>query len=274
VGWWFDFIAGWTAGTCGTIVGYPLDFTKVRIQTGHYKNIVDVITKTYTAEGLSGFFKGITAPLITDGFVDFLTFGVFGVCKRLLQKDSKPLTNYEIAMAGAATGAFVSVLVTPSEMAKIRLQIQVQSKEKSLYRGTFHCLSHVYRHQGIKEIYRGLPITFCREVPGYSIYFTSYEYLRGIFGKNGSITFLGQLMAGGLAGSALWFCVYPIDVIKTRIQMAPSNLSLLSMASEMYRRDGFFSFYKGITPTLVRAIPVNAVIFLVYEKMIELSHYL
>jgi len=56
--------------------------------------------------------------------------------------------------------------------------------------------------------------------------------------------------------------------------MIRTHLSFVAIALEMYRAEGILSFYKGLTPTVIRSFPVNAVIFLVYEKLIELSHYL
>lgn len=58
------------------------------------------------------------------------------------------------------------------------------------------------------------------QVPGFASYFMTYEYLsRSWSGSNGEVSPFVVLMAGGIAGSASWVFSYPLDVIKSRIQV-------------------------------------------------------
>jgi hypothetical protein len=64
---------------------------------------------------------------------------------------------------------------------------------------------------------------------------------------------------------------YPFDVMKSRIQTLPDTAPAVAStmrftAQEMIREQGWRSFYKGLSPALVRSIPTNAVTFLVYES--------
>ena len=65
----------------------------------------------------------------------------------------------------------------------------------------------------------------------------------------------------------------PIDTIKTRLQKTPSMPDdtamsrVMRIAREMWKQEGSRSFYKGITPRIMRVAPGQAVTFTVYEYL-------
>lgn len=42
---------------------------------------------------------------------------------------------------------------------------------------------------------------------------------------------------------------------------------IMVIAKDMWRREGVRSFYKGITPRVLRVAPGQAIVFAVYERM-------
>jgi len=75
---------------------------------------------------------------------------------------------------------------------------------------------------------------------------------------------------GGLAGEALWIASYPFDVVKSKMQTDGfgSNQNFKSMRdciAQTWAKEGGRGFWKGIGPTLVRAMPVSAGTFAVVE---------
>ena len=69
---------------------------------------------------------------------------------------------------------------------------------------------------------------------------------------------------------AYWSAFYPADTVKTEMQTrqtgsAPAK-SFFSTFRDIYRASGLRGLYRGLTPTLMRAMPANAAVFLVYEK--------
>ena len=75
---------------------------------------------------------------------------------------------------------------------------------------------------------------------------------------------------GGLAGEALWLASYPFDVIKSKMQTdgfgaAQKYKSMRDCFGQTFRAEGARGFWKGIGPTLLRAMPVSAGTFAVVE---------
>jgi len=60
---------------------------------------------------------------------------------------------------------FSTVVATPVELVKTRLQVQIDSKSNSYYKGIFDCLRKTYNSKGIRGIYKGNLITNLREIP-------------------------------------------------------------------------------------------------------------
>ena len=68
---------------------------------------------------------------------------------------------------------------------------------------------------------------------------------------------------GGLAGEALWLSSYPFDVVKSKMQSDGLGAerkyrSMRDCFAKTYRGEGLRGFWKGIAPTLLRAMPVSA----------------
>ena len=80
--------------------------------------------------------------------------------------------------------------------------------------------------------------------------------------------------AGGLGGMACWTVVYPVDVIKSKLQTQsakwPEYRGILDCGVALHRSGGMACLYKGIGPCLVRAAPANGVAFLLYEQTSKL----
>ena len=66
----------------------------------------------------------------------------------------------------------------------------------------------------------------------------------------------------------------PFDVLKSVIQTAPAGtpsreLTMAHVARTSYRVHGGSFFFKGLAPAIIRAIPVSAVTFYVYERCLD-----
>jgi len=81
------------------------------------------------------------------------------------------------------------------------------------------------------------------------------------------------LAAGGIGGMAFWVSIYPVDVIKSRMQADtpdPSKRIFTSMTKTfqiIMKENGPSGFFKGFAPCMLRSFPANAVAFLGYEQV-------
>jgi len=214
--------------------------------------------------------------LIGEGFICFFTFGTNGTIKRSIHPDvTSPMTYFEFFIAGSISGIIASFIVTPSDCAKIRLQLQYDSKNQSKYHGTVDCLTKILKEEGLRSLFKGLPITFIRDVPAWGAYFASFELLRNkTSNEDGTTTLLRKSLSGGIAGAISWMMIYPADVIKTNLQKESTKETILMITKKLYNKGGIKVFYRGTAPTLIRSIPVNAIVLVVYEDLVKWSHAL
>ena len=152
-------------------------------------------------------------------------------------------------MAGA-TSLFLYI---PPELLKTRAQL-----EKSKYMKYSEIVPIIYRERGIRGFFQGYWITFLREVPGWGLYFGSFEYFKQHY---------GTYISGGIAGFLSWVPALPFDVIKTRIQKSEVPLSMVEASRNLYAEGGFGIFFKGFVPLLVRGTMINMLVLPVFDYM-------
>ncbi|KAK4124124.1 mitochondrial carrier [Parathielavia appendiculata] len=180
---------------------------------------------------------------------------------------------------------------------------------------SWHITTHLLRTTGLRGLYVGGTVTALRDSIGYGFYFWGYELCSrwwddALFllpsssstttttttsssSHEDSSTTMNEaarvLLCGGLAGIITWASIFPLDVVKTRVQTqrtpllgddrqninAPlprKRLGAWDMAKETYREGGLRPFFRGLGVCSVRAFIVNAVQWAVYEWiMVELG---
>ena len=84
-----------------------------------------------------------------------------------------------------------------------------------------------------------------------------------------SLSFSKAMVAGAAAGVMEHLAMFPVDTIKTNMQVAPaypaSPSSLLQTTRLIVREQGVLRLYRGVTAVVVGAIPSHAVNYAVYE---------
>lgn len=211
---------------------------------------------------------------------------------------------------------------TPTELVKCRVQLAGQGQGSGTEgrggigreKGSWQVAKHVLRTEGIKGLYFGGAVTALRDSIGYGFYFWSYELSsRWMVAASASSSSSGEssssssssqaggiftseasrvLLCGGLAGIITWASIFPLDVIKTRVQTqgilgvgassASSEQTALldqttaaqrkqrplgawEVAKLTYREGRVKPFFRGLTVCSVRAFIVNAAQWAMYE---------
>lgn len=263
-----EYLAGTVGGMAGLIVGYPFDTVKVRLQhpetAGKYTHGMWRTFSTIIAEErFVGLFKGITSPMVTLAPLNGLVFGGYGYFLRLqAPSPAERPSLWQVTLAGTLTGILASTVTTPTELIKIRQQTMTSS---SGLPSTREVVRGIYARHGLPGLYRGITATMCRDA-GYGPYFFAYE-LTTRLSPSSAFT---PLLAGAVAGIIGWLATFPFDVVKTRMQSFDRDgsgpyRSTWSTARASLREEGWGVFWRGLWPTLVRAVPVNMATFGAFE---------
>lgn len=285
-----DFLAGGFGGMCLVTAGHPLDTIKVRLQTQPtpkageqllYKGTWDCALKTVRNEGFFGLYKGMAAPLIGVTPMFAVCFLGFGIGKKLQQKTpDEKLTAVQLFNAGMLSGVFTTAIMTPGERIKCLLQVQAAGTGPKLYKGPLDVVKVLYKEGGIRSIYKGTCATLLRDVPASGMYFMTYEWLKNVLsppGKEGELSPVRTLVAGGMAGMFNWLVAIGPDVLKSRLQTAPEGKypnGIRSVFVDIMKNEGPRALFKGVAPVMIRAFPANAACFLGYEVAIKFLNYM
>ncbi|KAH8549359.1 mitochondrial carrier domain-containing protein [Umbelopsis sp. PMI_123] len=276
-----DCVSGTFGGILQVLVGQPFDTVKVRLQTQSrtnplYSGMLDCVRKTRAREGYAGFYKGTTTPLVGIGACVSIQFVVLEYMKRTMSQGNQnvALSNAQLCVAGGVAGIANSVVSGPVE--HIRTRLQVQTGTGTGYSGPIDAISKIYRSYGIRGIYKGQMMTVLREGVGYSAYFACYEYLvqQTMDSQNltrKQIPTTQVCLYGALSGYAMWGMMYPLDIIKSKLQTDSLDVSkrqyrsAIDCARQVLATEGVKGFFRGFGPCMLRAAPVNAVTFLGFE---------
>lgn len=83
---------------------------------------------------------------------------------------------------------------------------------------------------------------------------------------------LALLAFGSVSGSVGATTVYPLNLVRTRLQASGSSghpqkyTGIADVAIQTYNRDGWRGFYRGLFPTLAKVIPAVSISYVVYEQ--------
>ncbi|KIM86826.1 hypothetical protein PILCRDRAFT_816075 [Piloderma croceum F 1598] len=268
-----ELIAGSAGGAAQVLVGQPLDTIKTRAQIapkGMFKGPMDILKQTVRKEGFFALYKGMASPLVGIAGVNSLLFASYGISKRIISPFPQ-LSLPETSLAGAMAGAANAVLASPVEMFKVRMQAQYGSATDKRLRDV---VREMWSQWGFRKgVMRGYWITLVREIPAYAGFYTAFEFTKRRF----QITYGQQLpvwallTSGATGGIAYWLACYPLDVVKSRVQLRatpPTGTPVQYIAHELktiVSESGLTGLFRGLSPSLVRSIPAAASTFAAFE---------
>lgn len=270
-----DLLAGSLGGAATVAVGQPLDTVKVKMQTfpQTYPNSIKCFMLTLKNEGLfRGLYAGTTPSLAANVAENAVLFCAYGYCKQAVSmvtgRHGADMTVLDKATSGFFAAFFSSFALCPTELIKCKLQALRETKSDPI--SATALTKRIIKTEGVPGLYNGLTSTIAREMPGYFAFFGGIEGTKFLLAKYTPIKDeshpMMPVMAGGVGGMCLWLTIFPFDLIKSRIQVENSKLSLSTMLVKIIREEGFRTLYRGLTPTLVRTFPATAALLFTIEK--------
>lgn len=220
---------------------------------------------------MTAFWKGAVPTAFGMALENAMAFGVNEALKRAFPNDSEsqstggPPNLLKPFAIGAFTGCCSALVLLPSEIVKAKLQVVVGENATA---GSI--LREMVKRQGYTSIFVGLDAQLARDASFYAFFFGSYEVF-----CYGFRTYVPQMpdelnyfLSGGFAGMFGWAVAMPFDVPKTNVQSRYDTRVIGSYLPELVkiaRQRGLGGLYSGLGPTLVRAFPANAALFLGVE---------
>lgn len=227
-----EYIIGYSAGIAQTLVGYPLDTIKTRLQCT--KTRINT-GSTMNSKLSSKLTVGMRFPLVNSTIINTMTFGNKDTFQRITGNE---LLSY--TLVGITNG----IVQTQLDYCKVKAQA----------RGSLPKFPR-------KFITTGMPYSVALEAFSMPIYFSTYHFLKD---KRGYSDF----NSGGWAGVNCWLWSYPIDTLKTRSFMNP-GLKLWDLI-KIPGGGGIYGLYRGLGIALLRAYLVNGAVFSTYNFLSDI----
>ncbi|KAJ5042136.1 uncharacterized protein L3040_004693 [Drepanopeziza brunnea f. sp. 'multigermtubi'] len=215
-----------------------------------------------------------------------------------LYQREKPLPLSALWLTGAISGAFTSLVLTPVELVKCKIQVPAGANP-TRSPTPLTVIKEVWRHQGLKGFWNGQLGTLIRETGGCAAWFGSKETVTLMFRHSNSkstpsppsskkqslktqtlpttpelgfapLPLWQQALAGASAGMSYNFLFFPADTIKSRMQ----TVSLSSKVPQVkfwdegmaiWRQYGMKGLYRECGMTVARSAPSSAFIFIIFD---------
>uniref|UniRef100_A0A1A8CY76 Mitochondrial glutathione transporter SLC25A40 n=2 Tax=Nothobranchius kadleci TaxID=1051664 RepID=A0A1A8CY76_NOTKA len=206
---------------------------------------------------------------------------------------SNGITPLQQMVASCSGALLTSLLVTPLDVIKIRLQAQKSpllkgkcfvycnglmdhvcvcengwSRAIGPFSGTFDAFYKIVRCEGIRSLWSGLPPTLVMAVPATVIYFTCYDQLcAALKVRMGDCAQQAPLLAGAIARVGSATVISPLELIRTKLQsQKQSYRQLTACIRSAVEAEGWRSLWRGLGPTLLRDVPFSAIYWHNYER--------
>ncbi|KOS16620.1 Amino-acid transporter arg-13 [Escovopsis weberi] len=258
-----DIIYGSIAGMVGKFIEYPFDTVKVRLQSQpdhlplQYTGPLDCFKQALRADGVSGLYRGISAPLVGAATETSSLFFFENAAREILYgtgyaSREQGLSLPSLWLTGAISGVFTSFLLTPVELVKCRIQAPAHPHSHSHAHGggggggsgapaaplrPLPVIREVFRHEGIRGFWHGQLGTLIREAGGCAAWFGAKETVTKMFyglrARSAAsqaerdavlsrpLPLWQQAVAGASGGVSYNFLFFPADTIKSRMQTSP-----------------------------------------------------
>ncbi|KIK91292.1 hypothetical protein PAXRUDRAFT_830968 [Paxillus rubicundulus Ve08.2h10] len=313
-----DIAFGSIAGIISKVFEHPFDLTKVRLQsqvldaTARFNGPADCLVRTWKNEGVRGLYRGLPAPIfgaMVENATLFLSYTQLQNAIRWInaRPPSEDPTLPKLALASAGAGAITSFVLTPVELVKCKMQVQMLTPNVSSIStsptpfgptgaarikaqtlpGPISVLMSVIRNTGFRGLWLGQTGTLIRETGGSSAWFTCKEFVGMQLIKRRAEASGTQLtrkdilpwesaLSGACAGAVFNLSLFPADTVKSTIQtegeLRPRGKGVppptfLGTAKALYKAQGMRGLYAGCGITVARSIPSSAIIFLIYDGL-------
>lgn len=170
-----------------TTVTYPLDLLRTRFAAQGkdrvYESLAASVRDITKHEGLPGFFRGLSAGVAQIVPYMGLFFALYEGLKPAMAGVSLPLESLGSgeALAGVIASMASKTAVFPLDTVRKRLQVQGPTRGRYVhrnipeYKGVAGTVRAIIRREGVRSLYRGLPVSLIKAAPSSAVTVWTYE---------------------------------------------------------------------------------------------------
>lgn len=238
--------------------------------------IATAVARIYAEGGVLAFWTGNGLSVIKILPESAIKFFTYETSKQALAKywdkveDPRDISGASRFVSGGIGGITSQLSIYPIETLKTQMMSSAGHKRTLL-----SAARRVWGLGGLRAFYRGLTIGLVGVFPYSAIDMSTFEglklaYLRSTGKEEPGV--LALLACGSISGSVGATTVYPLNLVRTRLQASGSSghperyTGILDVVQKTYARDGWRGFYRGLLPTLAKVVPAVSISYVVYES--------
>ncbi|KZS97948.1 mitochondrial carrier [Sistotremastrum niveocremeum HHB9708] len=286
-------LAGGIAGAISRTATAPFDRLKVylitrapelaslsggpKVVTHGAHALAGAIRSIYAEGGVLGFWVGNglnIAKIFPESAIKFLSYES---SKRFFAvywdhvEDSRDISGLSRFVSGGIGGITSQLSIYPIETLKTQMMSSTGRQERTLIQAA----KRLWGLGGTRAYYRGLTIGLVGVFPYSAIDMSTFEALKLAYIKSTGKQDPGVLATlgfGSISGSVGATSVYPLNLVRTRLQASGSTghpqqyTGIWDVAAKTMEREGWRGFYRGLLPTLAKVVPAVSISYVVYEQ--------
>jgi solute carrier family 25 (mitochondrial thiamine pyrophosphate transporter), member 19 len=176
-------------------------------------------------------------------------------------------------------GACATTVTYPLDLLRTRFAAQGTDK---IYANLRASIREIARDEGTKGFFQGLGAGVGQVVPYMGVFFAAYETLRPPLAHLSLPLGSGDATAGVVAGVFAKTGVFPLDVIRKRLQvqgpmrsryargMVPQyGKTVWSTGKAIWIIEGWKGLYRGLGVSLIKSAPASAITMWTYERALK-----
>ncbi|KAI9313215.1 mitochondrial carrier domain-containing protein [Dichotomocladium elegans] len=289
---------GATAGVVTRFITAPLDVVKIRMQLqshtsqtpsdpGKYSRMIPALKTILREEGVRGLYKGNLAAeylYLLYSAVEFYAYRELESLIETMDLDSRLPRSAKTFISGMLAGSIATGTTYPFDLLRTRFAMQGSNKH---YTGIVQAIQLIYRTEGMRGFYWGISPAVVQIMPYMGLVFATYDGIAVALQKARENHILPEthkplhdMLSGALSGVISKTAVYPMDVVRKRLQVQGpyrknyvvesipeyASQSWIQCIKTIVEQEGVRSLYRGLGVSLVKVAPAISLTFFVYEK--------